>query len=820
MYLLLGHCYRIIGKLSEADTKYQTAKDIAQSISCKDCVKLAFIYQQFCIYSTGNNEKPLTELRPLVNDTDITSSTKGTLHQLLGNIYRSAADWHSAKHHFKQSISLAKEEDDQHKVMERKAELGRVYRSSGCYPKALKRQLKFLHYSRDQGNRYDIATACGYIGFTNYSMGKSHYQEAVKFLNCKLELSKNELGDVSGYRWCLNNIGKVYIAINECEMAIKLFTESSKIAKEIGNMLGLGTAYGNLGSAFRGIGKHHEAVKYHRLYLEIAESSLDTGGVVIMLNELLLDHIYLYSEHSFGEDKAALLNSAQKYGFKALKTGLEVKSRLKQKDDTLKIGNFERNQAKTYSLLQFILVEQGLYEAGLLVSELGRGQALADLVKVKLKINTQLLVDDIPDISDDEGNLLSDKVSSVISTVGLLLSKVKSHMLFYSIIDNPLIPTETLLYFWYVQPHLSEVKVKFFQSKLNGFKNIVFDKNYFASMVHEIRGSASIQSLTMMPSRDIIKKKTASSLVIATAKQTAPQEQSKLEELYSLLIQPVLEYMPSISDIRLIIIPHGFLFNVPFSALKGPDHYLIEKFTISLLPSVFFLQLSLCKNKRSSSSPHDDELKVLAIGNPKMPLKEIDQLPGAEAEAKSLLGIVDGKLMSGTEANKVNVMKHLPDFPVIHFATHAILEDSLHDYINLENSTQDTAGDYSVKGAIVLAQSDPTCSGVLTSSEIMKIDLNCELVVLSCCNTARGKITSDGVLGLSRSFMCSGATNMILTLWPIHDSSTSLLMKHFYINYKSTRDPAIALQYAVVNLIRNHYKVSHWAPFCNFGIKY
>ena len=104
-----------------------------------------------------------------------------------------------------------------------------------------------------------------------------------------------------------------------------------------------------------------------------------------MQNELILDHLILYKEEVDTSDKTKMLNTARKYAFQALATGLEVRSRLAKDDDLLKIANFEKNQARTISLLQYILIEQGQREAALLISELGRAQALADLVGDKLK---------------------------------------------------------------------------------------------------------------------------------------------------------------------------------------------------------------------------------------------------------------------------------------------------------------------------------------------------------------------------------------------------------------------------------------------------
>jgi CHAT domain-containing protein len=77
---------------------------------------------------------------------------------------------------------------------------------------------------------------------------------------------------------------------------------------------------------------------------------------------------------------------------------------------------------------------------------------------------------------------------------------------------------------------------------------------------------------------------------------------------------------------------------------------------------------------------------------------------------------------------------------IIHLATHGLLDDFKGQ---------------GVPGAIALAPSGND-KGLLTSSEIFDLKLNAELVVLSACDTGRGTITGDGVIGLSRSLITAG----------------------------------------------------------------
>lgn len=793
---------------------------------------LSFIYQQCCIHSSGNNTIPLKKLVPLLEGQTLEVVTRMVLHRALGNIYRSAADWHSATSHFKMAIQIAKNSGHDIMAMECRAELGRAYRSSGCHSKALKRQKKLLDFALKRGDTFNVAMACGYMGFTYYSMGEEYYDEAVKHLYCKLELCKTKLNDLAGYRWCLNNLGKVYLGLKNYEPCMKLFRESAEIAKQQGNTLGLGTAYGNLGSACRAVDKHAEAVTYHQLYLEIAEKNSDTGGVAIMERELILDHLYLYKKENDKGKKTSFLMEARKYAFKALKTSLEVRSRLSKKDDILKIGNFEHNQAKIFSLLLFIVIEQGLHEAGLLLSELGRAHALADRVTDKLKVDSSFLVQ-VLDMIGDDNQIVAAPLSSLLQRVGRVISGLKSHIIVYSVLENPLSEgdsKETLLYIWHV--HQPPSNCEAFQVRVNFRKSVIklaeleedFSE-YIFGLTREVK-LANLQ-LVDQPHEHANKTQISRDIVDARRKNVRPKivptRKGTLEELYEVLVEPMSHHLLSCHQkpVRLIIIPHGFLFNVPFCALKSQGTYLVEKCVLCLSPSLYMLDIGLQREKGWCGLPAKDEVKLLAVGNPKMPTDDIDQLPGAELEVQSISShFRTTTVLCGEAATKKAVTESLPEYSVIHLASHAIAGTSLNDLTELQDNSTDI-GDYSAKGVIILAKSDSECSGELKSSEIENLHLNnCELLVLSCCATARGKITGDGILGLSRSWMCAGVMKMLVTLWRIQDSSTAELMKHFYQHYISSRDAPAALQAGMLALIQQQYRIEQWAPFCCIGTTY
>ncbi len=121
-----------------------------------------------------------------------------------------------------------------------------------------------------------------------------------------------------------------------------------------------------------------------------------------------------------------------------------------------------------------------------------------------------------------------------------------------------------------------------------------------------------------------------------------------------------------------------------------------------------------------------------------------------------------------------------------------------------------------VPGAIALAPSGQD-DGLLTSSEIFDMKLDADLVVLSACDTGRGDIKSDGVIGLSRSLITAGAPSIIVSLWAVSDDSTAMLMTEFYQNLRRNPDKAVALRNAMLSTMKKHYHPRDWAAFTLIG---
>jgi CHAT domain-containing protein len=193
-------------------------------------------------------------------------------------------------------------------------------------------------------------------------------------------------------------------------------------------------------------------------------------------------------------------------------------------------------------------------------------------------------------------------------------------------------------------------------------------------------------------------------------------------------------------------------------------------------------------------------------GNQNGPL-HFQRLSFAKREAEAITGLVpaeDSRLLLNFDATKAAALNpDIGSYRIIHFATHALLD----------NSHPELTG-------IVLARVDRQGNGVdgfLGLNEIYNMKLGAGLVVLSACETALGKpVEGEGLLGLTRGFMYAGAPRVVASLWEVDDKATGELMKKFYEGmFVGRLTAAAALRAAQVAIRREPQWRSpyYWAGF-------
>jgi CHAT domain-containing protein len=187
-------------------------------------------------------------------------------------------------------------------------------------------------------------------------------------------------------------------------------------------------------------------------------------------------------------------------------------------------------------------------------------------------------------------------------------------------------------------------------------------------------------------------------------------------------------------------------------------------------------------------------------------------LPSTQAEVMqlaALYGAQRSKVYVGAEAREERLKAEAGGAGVLHLATHAVLNDASPMY-----------------SQIVLAQPGEKSSedGLLEAWEIMKLDLRTDLVVLSACETGRGRIgAGEGLIGLTWAFFVAGAPSTVVSQWKVDAESTAELMQEFHRRMRA-RQPsaptkAEALREAELKLLRNpkYRHPFYWASFSIIG---
>jgi CHAT domain-containing protein/uncharacterized protein HemY len=258
--------------------------------------------------------------------------------------------------------------------------------------------------------------------------------------------------------------------------------------------------------------------------------------------------------------------------------------------------------------------------------------------------------------------------------------------------------------------------------------------------------------------------------------------------LYDELVKPIASWLPARSGSLLTVVPHGPLFALPFAALRDAEgRYFVERYAVHFVTSLSVLGQTSVR----SASPATGEALLVAdptLDRALMAREGLAPLKGARAEVTAIakgLAPQAVSVLTGPAATEAAVKRDAPSARILHFATHAVVSDSgpLDSFLAL------AAGDGE--------------DGRVTSAEVYEWKLDAELVVLSACRTSRGRISGDGVIGLSRAFAYAGAPSLLGTVWDAPDEIAGRLLPAFYAEWRRSGDRARALRAAQLGLIEN-----------------
>lgn len=278
--------------------------------------------------------------------------------------------------------------------------------------------------------------------------------------------------------------------------------------------------------------------------------------------------------------------------------------------------------------------------------------------------------------------------------------------------------------------------------------------------------------------------------------QRGPRAMPHLRNLHQWLVAPVRDSLGP-RGTPLLIVADGEIAGVPFPALLNArdgrylalDHPLRHAATLA--------------EAAGPPRPVRAAGPALLIADPafrRQEHRELVPLPGARAEMNALLRYYPrADTLSGTRATVDALRARAPRAGVIHYAGHAIFDDTRPE-----------------RSFLVLAG-----TGRLQADAVGTMDLRgVEIIVLSACSTLRSRQgRSGGFAGLSGALLSAGAGGVVGSLWKVDDALAQPLMLAFHREYRASGDPVQALWQAQLAMMGSE-NLAERSPAAWAGFRY
>ncbi|MEM6353725.1 MAG: CHAT domain-containing tetratricopeptide repeat protein [Cyanobacteria bacterium P01_D01_bin.14] len=684
--------------------------------------------------------------------------------------------------------------------------IGNCYAALGDYKTAIAQYTQALPQIR-------VDAAPQWRSLTLRNLGVAYYAQrefdtARQYHRQSLQLS-SQIGDRYGVMKALGNLANLLALTEDFDTATTYYQQALSLAQELNNrlteaqlLLGLGTAY-----AYQQ--NYADAVGYYEQSLEKARSIGARLGEGIALTNL-------------GEALSRLnqLPAAERHLYDGVKLWESLRAGLGTNDD-FKVSLFETQRA-AYNNLQEVLIKQNKTNAALVASERGRARAFVELLA---RGGADAGAQTMPDLAALQGVASANQITLVEYAVIRDQITPLPHGASPQSRNKSSDDAAGMLYIWVIQPtgevHFRQVDLT---EQLAGLTTLVGESR--RRLRSGDRGFATGLSDGPLQPGDLVRRQgdppswlpyevvavdvaagtvTVSHPDIVLPEPTLPlsefsrvepanpwtQRSQPLRQLHTLLIEPIADLLPTDPNEPIVFVPQDQLFLVPFPALQASaDDYLIDHHTILTAPTIQAV---------SATASTGNWQNPLIVGNPSPMPQALAALPYAETEALRIAEMLGTSPLVKAAATESTIKQHLAQADLIHLATHG--------FFNASDPLQ---------GSLALSASGQQ-DGFLTAKEILDLPLSARLVVLSACDTGRGQITGDGVIGLSRAFLAAGADQVLVSLWQVPDDATGELMVSFYQQLEQGQSEARALRQAMLSTREAYPHPYAWAAFTLIG---
>jgi len=762
----------------------------------------------------------------------------------LGDVYVAQGDYLRAADNYQQVMKLAEGFNSKEAVAAVSVKLGNIHYHQGNFALAMEYYQRSAQAYEELGSKVEITYPLLNIGNAHFSQG--NYAQALEYYQRVLKIYE-KFSARAGTAYLLNKIGEVYAAQGKYAEAIESYEKSLKLYEELGNKQMAAYPLNNSGNVSLAQGHYREAAALSTRAADIARESNDP--------EILWQALT-----SKGKALRAL-NEADA----ARASFSEAIAVIEQLRHTL-VGNeqdqqlfFENKTAPYYAMVDLLVARNNWAEA-FAYAERAKGRILLDVLKSGRENISKATT---PEEQKQESKL-NEAILSLNSQLrrenllprpdrerpGTLETKLKTARLDYEAFQTRLYASHPELKAQRGQAEpltLDETAALLPDAKTALLEYVVTQERVYLFAISRSETAKDTRPGVVLKVYPINIKPSELAERIAGLRQKITSNalgfREPARELYDLLIKPAQTELAGKTTVCLI--PDGSLWELPFQALlSGENKYLLEDHALFYAPSLSVLRemkkresqraaavstgqtnLNEASTIKVSMNTPSTSRTLLAFGNPALSELAVTQarsmnrdqtfgpLPEAEREVKSLTQFyrpTESKILVGAEAREETVKAEGGRYKVLHFATHGTLDDSNPMYSRL-----------------VLASASDHEDGFLEAREIINLNLNAELVVLSACQTARGRVAAgEGLIGMAWAFFVAGTPTTVASQWNVDSASTTLLMTNFHQLLTSQESKsgaratkAEALRGAALKLLSNarYRHPFYWAGFVMIG---
>lgn len=770
-FTMLGVVFSYASEHTKAKKCYEQSNEIAKEQGNKKLEAINYGYLGTVFFSQHESHKAkeyLLRALSLARETGDKHS-EAVIYANLSSVFNGLSDYYRAEEYLRKALNIMKELGDKNSEAIVNTNLGAVFISLGEYNKAKEYVQEALQFYERTSNKREKANCYSLLGTVLTYMGE--YDKAEKYLQKALPI-REQFRDKEGEATDYGNLGALYLHAGLYAKGKEYIQESLAIAKEIGHKRLEAEAYGNLGAAFHNLGELAMANEYQEKALELSK---EIGHIKQQFRSHINLALNLAVKGNITEAVSNLLSSIR---------NCEKMRRLLRDHDQFKISFLEEHLFP-YHILSSLLCHVGSFSQALCIAEMGRARALADNISDQYSVKDKLSViphsqDDIKKVIQKENNCCCLYISSHKQGLSLWVIKQDEKVSFR-------------------RGNCCEFVIK--KHVMNKFFFDDFFKTFHNSTQENCEDRSLFSSNVTYPASELF---SAPPLRVEEDqnKNSLPQPLT-FAQLYRVIIAPAADLL---TEPEIIIVPDRTLYGVPFVAFQDENgKYLAETFRIRIIPSLTILRLI-----QNSPADYHSETGALIVGEPlvsdvfyKGQHNTLSPLPFARKEAEIIGKLLPGsQVLLGEHATKQALFQYLHSASLIHVAAHGDAE----------------------RGEIALAPPSSIVGPaqeqdyLLTMGEISQVRLRAKLVVLSCCHSASGQIRSEGVVGIARAFLASGARSVLVALWAIEDQATEKFMTRFYERLLHGDSASESLHQAMKWMRANKFSdVGQWAPFTLIG---